>query len=171
MRTEIKCVCCGNAISGQLCGYCGFMNIAALDEEAADEIKKEADVYRREVIDKLSDFSVVSYEYGWIEKDSKFDLISTKNVKIADGNDCVNGVFWSKDQFGQNLEGNNTSQQIEISYKYDGKKKKFNCSLIPVQCDDFWHLGLEITKELKLMVYLGNSGKSAKSEPIELDFD
>ena len=170
MRNEARFSCCGSMISGQRCRYCGFVNVAALDNEAENEIRKEAEEHRKEMLGQLLDFSIVGYEYGWIEAESKFDLISQKNIRIADGNDCANGVFWSQEKFGQDLEDSSESKQIEIAYKYEGDTRKVSCDIAPVSCDDFWQIGLEITPELRLVVYLGNQKKSAKSEPVDLRF-
>lgn len=169
MNNSNTCICCGTPLEGQVCKYCGYMNVIALDEDAEMEKVKKARGYRSRLIAKLSDFSIVSYQYGWKEEESKFGLLGTKMIRLADGKDCFREIFWTSPEFGQNPNSANIARSVELSYKFNGKMKKAKCDINPVQCDSYWHIGLEITSKLRLIVYLGGKEKSAKSRLLNLD--
>lgn len=164
-----KCTCCNQIIESQFCGYCGFMNIAALDKPAEQKMAEEAQKWRRELIGQLSDYRVVSYEYGWKETESEFGLLHTKTKTLADGSQCDGKVFWTGIQFEQLPESSETPVAIELSYKFHGKEKRLDCEIIPAACEGLWQIGLEITEQMQLVVYLGNEHIFAKSAPLALE--
>lgn len=169
MDNDRRCACCKNTLEGQFCGYCGFMNIAAFDKTAEQETAAEAREWRKELIGQLSDYGIVSYEYGWKEEVSEFGFISTKINILADGRQCDGSVFWADRQFGQLLENETKPITIRLTYKFNGKENKLNCEIASAVCEDFWRIGLEITEQMRLVVYLGNEHKFAKSEPLAMN--
>lgn len=146
------------------------MNIAALDEAAGQETAAEALEWRKELITRLSDYCVICYEYGWKEKELQFGLLNTKIQKLADGSQCDRMVFWSDQKFGQGCsDGSALSETIRLLYRFDGRAKKLNCRMSLPDWEGFWQIGLEITSQMQLVVYLGNKSKYVKSEPLILE--
>lgn len=163
-----RCICCGTATEGRsFCPYCGFVQVVSMDTEGDkynEKIKKE---HRQEVIDALKNFSVVSYRYKWNAGASRLDLDTEERVKIADGKECDGNVRWAKETFGQSL-AEDKPIKLTIHYTCDGKKKQVTCSLKPVQCNDFWKLGVMIDQNLRLVVCLGTEQNHVKSSPMNL---
>ncbi len=169
MSDNTRCACCGNPLEGQKCGYCGFLNIASFDEAAERENAKDATNYRENLIRQISDISILGYQYGWKEEKNKFDLLKTTKMKLADGMQCYGDTYWSDQDFGQTISDDIKERELEFEYTFNGEKKTLKCNITPVKCDDFWHIGLKITDQLKLIVYLGREDKYAESKPMDLE--
>lgn len=169
MSDNTKCACCGNLLDGQKCAYCGFRNIASFDEDAETENTKDANNYRRGLIQRISDISIAGYQYGWKADKSVFDLLKTTKTKLADGMQCYGDIYWSDQDFGQTIRDDIKDCVLELEYAFNGEKKSLKCNITPVKCDDFWHVGLKITDQLKLIVYLGREDNYAESEPMDLE--
>ena len=168
MNDKMKCACCGKLLEGQFCEYCGFMNIVALDKKAEEENIIEAKAHRKERIEQITDISIVGYQYGWKEDERKYDLLRTTRIKLADGKQCDDTLFWNSQDFGQSAGESPKERTIELAYKFNGNEKKLKCAVTPVKCNDFWHIGLRITEQLKLIVCLGREDNYAESKPIDL---
>ncbi len=171
MDNEKKCACCRNSIESQFCGYCGFMNIAALDQAAEQETAEEAEKWRRELLSRLTDFSVTAYEYGWIEKESEFSLVNENVCILANASQCDGTVFWADSRFRQPPENGRKAVTMELAYRFNGREKKLKCEIVPAECDGFWRIGLEITERLQLVIFLGSEQKYEKSAKLMLNFE
>lgn len=166
MDEGMICACCGNKISAETspeCDYCGYVNIAVMGNSAANE--KGAAKHRKKILERLKNISVVSYEYGWKKEENEYAQLNKETLKLADGEQCDEKILWSTQEFGQIFDDEKIT--IEVSYKYDGKGWKVEkYELRPVKCDSFWHIGVEVNKQLKLTFYLGDDKHMSKGGEI-----
>jgi len=169
-NNQERCLCCGTVTEGRsFCPYCGFVQVVSMDsagEQYNDAIRKE---HRNEVVSLLKNFSISSYYYRWNEATSQLELDKSETVKLADGKDCDNRIFWSSQTFGQNRPENGQPMKLTLNYTFDSNRRQVTCQIKPVQCDDFWKIGVMIDQNLRLVVCLGNEKNCAKSVPMDLN--
>lgn len=166
-----KCKVCSRNITDSKCKYCGFANIEALDDYGEKIEVERAKQYRVEVIAKVTDFSVNTYRYEWDSLSSKL-VCERKNLKIADGNECLGKIKWSNASLGQTLSASDEQQEypLTITYKVDGKMKEAKIKIKKIKCNDFWKFGVKINKDFTMNFYLGTPDTHTVSSeyPIEL---
>ena len=181
--STIKCKFCGGESESQYHEYCGFFNAYNLGGEYEDKVDiekhknsseyKASQMYHDLTIKGITDISLVSYEYGWDEKSSQYKLLNTTTLKLADGNQCDGKVYWVPGkEFCQPPEKDIQSQTLEIFYKFNGTQYKAKCGITPVRSDDFYHIGVEVTRDFNLYIYLGSEtdeNKRAKSAFVALN--
>ncbi len=158
----IICACCGHDISAETvpeCDYCGYVNVGLIGKAAVDENKIMK--YRKKIIEKLRDISIVSYQYGWNEKENKYMMLAQEEIKLMDGTQCDGTVFWAPQEFGQFFE-DEEAITLELKYKYDGDERKLKYPIKPIPCKSFWRIGAEINEHLKLVVYLGDEKQNSR---------
>ena len=161
------CQCCGAAITGSKCGYCGFVEIIDMDGSGREVVEKMAGVRRKNLAGTVTDLSVVSYRYKWNEEKSRLELDKKEILRLADGRDCYPGLLWTDYSFGQLAAGKELT--LEIAYKVRGVQKQVSCKVTPVQSEDFWKIGLLIGQDLKLKLFLGTKQSYAEAEPVALE--
>lgn len=182
MMSIIKCKFCGGESESQYHAYCGFFNVYNFGGDDEDKVAIEAhsnspeykasQMYHDVTIKGITDISLMSYEYGWDEKSSEYKLLNTTTQKLADATQCDGKVYWVPDkEFCQPPEDDIHPQTLEISYKFNGTEYKAKCGITPVRSNDFYHIGVEVTKDFKLYIYLGSEkdvSKQAKSDFVAL---
>ncbi|MBQ6621766.1 MAG: hypothetical protein IJH75_02930 [Mogibacterium sp.] len=160
------CSCCGHDAPAQKCGYCGFLNTFTLSKDDEALIRERAASHRSDLIRSIRNLSVTGYRYG---AEAMSAEASTRSVRICAGKDCDRKIFWSKQQFGQNLDPDSAKRPLEITYSVGGRKRTLTAMMELVPCEEYWRLGLEITDDLRLNVYLGMEKTHSKSGPHELE--
>lgn len=165
------CKCCGNELTELKCSYCGYSNdVITFDDSAEEIIKKNMVAYKRDLINRIKDFSIDGYIYKWNNQTNKLDFLGNKKIIIADGLDCFNNIIWSEKVFGQDIDDVFSEKSVNITYSSNGKSICTTVNLKPVQCDDFWEIGVEIKDDLMLYIYLGNISTNTIAGPIALEF-
>ena len=164
---ERICRCCSSSFQGNRCEICGFPYINALDDAGEAQIRRNAAEYKTNLLKNLTDFSIESYRYVWNESAKTLKLAASEPVFVTHGADCHNSVVWSDEDFGQ-YPAEKKPFQLAISYRINGQKKNLSVSMTPVQTSGFWHVGMSINDQLRLVVYLGSKASHTKSQPIAL---
>lgn len=170
------CSCCGHIWEdGRICPRCGFFHqtqVGELNKDQLSEREKDIEEYRINLLENITNLSLKVYSYCWNEDSVKYVQSSDPMYRIISesGKDIFGeNIVWTKQEFGQFFTGNDNKSTIELGYIFDGANKQLKCEITPVECDDFWHVGLRITDQLELIVFLGREDNYAESEPMELD--
>lgn len=155
------------------CPYCGYDNRPILTVSSEDSSD-----HRRELLSKISAFSIKICKYRWNEQKRSFGMLETVELfdKNLTGNDYYKDVKVSDIEIAQ--IGVGKTKKLEIEYNYDGKPQKAAFEITPVQSGSPWRIGLLIDERLRLSVFIGDlySGKSVlnrdfvKVDGIELEF-
>lgn len=165
------CKVCGRTVLGNACTYCEYPQINTLDETVSELEKKLIDDFRRKKVESVTDFSINAYTYKWDSLSSNL-VCERKNLKIADGNECLGKIKWSNASFGQTLSTSDEQQEypLTITYKVDGKTKEAKIKIKKIKCNDFWKFGVKINKDFTVNFYLGTPDTHTVSSeyPIEL---
>lgn len=187
LKNVFSCKCCGRELKDFRCDYC-FLELPVdvggtdidkiVEQHMNSQLYKSSPAYlaspeyRRENLEKIGDISLKYYKYGWDEKKQKFGQIGKPeyHVIVKFGKELLGSdIIWSDQDFGQTISDDIKERELEFEYTFNGEKKTLKCNITPVKCDDFWHVGLKITDQLKLIVYLGRENKYAESKPIDLE--
>ena len=168
MSSEILCACCHHKIdfnSFPVCDRCGYLNMAIVgDSNVSDEAALS---YRRNLLSKLTDISVVGYQYGWKENTQKYELLSTKSRKIADGIECEGRIMWSDLDYGQWYDEKKKEVDVEISFSVEGKAHTVKHTFKPVKSTSFWHVGAMVTEDMNLVIYFGSKEDAVPSDGMD----
>lgn len=163
----MKCAVCNEEIAGGKCPRCEYLNTVSLDGVADASEKARADEYRNELVAKITAISIMGRK-GEYSASGEFKLTTTTYHKIADGTKCFDKIVWMDQVFAQHPEAEWKKENLEISYKFDGKEYKTKVGIMPIQTDDFWKLGVKLNKDLTLQFYLGNEKKNNVSDKVKV---
>ena len=141
-----KCKVCQTELSADYqCPYCGYD--AAVLTVSADYSSK----HKERILSSIDNISVTLFEYKANLKEQSFE--KTKNVSLFENNlngkKCNSSIIKSKYWISH---WNDQSKKIEIRYVFNGKQKKLNVALKPVQSEGLLYLGLHINENLRLDV-------------------
>lgn len=164
-----QCRCCNQEVSGRTCSYCGFLNIAVLDDTAHENELNRAAEHRQVILSSLTDFSIEAFTYQWNLARSILEEKGRKKIILVNGLDSLNKIHWSEKDFGQNVDEKDKKRTVEIKYSAGGVPKSLIANLDTIRCSDFWRLGLEIHDNFSVTVYLGNVDNYTKSGPYSLE--
>lgn len=163
----MKCAVCGEEFSGGKCPKCGYLNIVSLDGTADASEKARAEEYRNGIVKKITNISILGRK-GEYNSSGEFELKNDAYYKIADGIQCYEKIVWLNQVFAQHPEPEWKKENLEISYKYNGKEYKTKVGIMPIQTDDFWRIGVKLSKDFSLHFYLGNQNKNNVSDTIKI---
>lgn len=166
MDSGIICACCGHSISVETlpeCDYCGYINVGTLDGAAID--LDNAVSYRSDILKKLKNISVASYQYKWDKETLEYTQQARKEVKVADGVQCDQKIVWSTQEFGQSPDSLEPVV-LEVKYRYDGEVRQIRYPINPVPCESFWKVGVEVNAHLKMVFHLGDKKHTAQGDEI-----
>lgn len=154
--------------TGSRCGYCGFREIIDMDDSSTELISNLAEAHREKLSGSLTDISVMVYEYSWDQ--TALGLEKQRKVlrKLVDGKAGYPQMVWGDIKLGQQEPGQPIP--LQLSYQVNGRTKELQTSVTPVQCRDFWKLGVQIDRTLHLKVFLGTEEQYAVSERIPLEW-
>lgn len=167
MTTDVICACCHHKIdedSLPVCSYCGYLNSAYVGD--CNQADADALKHRRDLIAKLKNISIVGYQYGWNEKAKKYEQLSKKEYKIADGADCDGKIVWSSLDFGQWWDEEEKTVPVELTFQY-GKNWTVTRKFLPVESACFWHIGVGISEDMQLFIYFGDEHNYARSSGVD----
>ena len=163
------CLICKRELKGNKCEYDGFVTFTTFQDSIPESELKRAEAYREKLLSSIS-FSIEAKEYKWNEKSMKLDTLRTMDVKIADGLSCFGKIVWADQAFGQSLEDKSQQSEKEfvINYKVKDLKRSETLKITPVQCNDFWHIGVIIKEDFTFNVVLGTPDNYATSSTAQL---
>lgn len=162
------CICCKNPIEGQKCEFCGFMNIAALDNNAIAKLNEKAEVHRKSLLEKINNIQVASYSYK--VSVGKPVLEGTNYIVIAEsGSDCYDQIVWSNEKFAPNPSRKKGTRSLKVQYSVDGKKKDISVNIPLENFDNMWSLGVIINQDFTIQFYLGGSDNYTQSANYQLE--
>ncbi len=165
----LKCLVCTRELSNNKCEYDGFVTFAYFQPSDLASQLPRAKAHRDNILSGIC-FSVDAKEYKWNEKTMKFDSIKSMDIKIADGLSCFEKIAWANQPLGQSLEDKpqQNEKEIVINYKVKDKKKTATLKITPVQCNDFWKIGVIINADFTFNVVLGTAENYATSSSAQL---
>ena len=149
------CWCCGRKFFGTNCPHCNFIAIRDSSPEHTALIRNLALKHRQQILEELTDFSVIGHRYQWDEKAGKLVCTGEERIRLADGVDCQN-VFLSEPIFGQLPQKEGSLVPVSLSYRYQGVLRRAEVEIPAVRGNDFWQIGLCIDSDLSLLVFLGD---------------
>ena len=176
----MKCLCCRNTFdefeTEYVCSYCGFANFDTLDDSVdsgVDQLVKEyrrGNDYRKKLLSHVKAFSVKAYRSRWNDGRKAYDAPAAVELfdKSLSGNDLYKKTVISPVEVSQLGAGRQTS--LEIGYTFAGTAKRADARITPPQGQKPWRVGMEIDKDLRLTVFVGDiPADQTKSDPIALD--
>lgn len=164
-----KCTCCGEKTINGKCTYCGNIRIENIDGSANSIIEENANKHRYRVVKKIKNISVKTYKYGWNAANTDIEQQSAEYLKLCDGEDCLGRIYYCPERFAQNPGISEEERTMYISYEVDGNEKNVDVAIKPVKCAEYWDLGVKISDDLKLEVYIGDSENRAERKEIKLN--
>ena len=148
-----KCPCCLYSLRGKsICDYCGF--------EFDSDDKNIPSLIREHINNKINgirNIRIAIYRYGW--SNGRYDLINRSTIKVCDGKQCVNKIFWLPYDFMHERDKHNEKMPIVLLYENNGKEHECKCDVklsnVVNEQDGPWKLGIQI-RNLRLNIYIGN---------------
>lgn len=181
----MECIFCKKQLKEEkyFCEYCHFLNaddadLSETDREKLIEMHRSTEryqsspAYHDEILSKITNISIWTFQYGWDEKEGKFKQIGepVDQVIVKNGMDCNDRIAWGNMEFGQDSSDELTEKDIDISYQFDGKTRNETFPVMPVRCGNFWDIGVKIDKDYCMTLYLGRpDDNKAESMPKMLD--
>lgn len=163
------CPCCGRPAEDAYCGFCGLHMDRLRRTPDPDQAARMAADHREAFLAGLKDISVILYRYRWNPAASRLELRNAEGLRLADGQDCHPGVFWSEPLFGQLDPDDYPQLELKLSYFWRGRKKTAALTVPTLRTGSFWQLGLLVDDRLRLRVFLGDPTAFTVSEPLELE--
>lgn len=164
-----KCYCCnGNDFDGQVCSYCGFRQPIELDSRGREHNIENAKSHKEKTINNITDISVVAFKYDF-DDETGVTYQGENKIKIADGPECFNKMFFFGNQFEQNPDKSNPERELNLVYKFKGIEKTLSLSCRLPQTEDLWDIGVIIDDDLMLGVAIGSVSDNTKISGISLD--
>ena len=163
------CTCCGGIVIGTHCTYCNFSTESGATATTPKMELTRAAAHAESIIASLTDFSIVSYRYGWEPKRSRLEYQSEEILSLGDAQDFFQNIVWCNRGFAQLRNGTGTELKLTLTYYFKGKKKQIACTLPTVKCDSFWLFGISLDPSLHLKLHLGSGKKFIETAPIALE--
>lgn len=125
----MNCKCCNKQVSGSKCTFCGFVNIAVLDDSALQrELQRAAEhkktiQYKKAILSLISDFSIEAFTYKYNKATNKLEEKDRRKIVLLDSVDSFNRKYWSNKSFMQNIEEKASKRDVRIKFFLIKKKR------------------------------------------------
>ena len=163
-----ECLCCKKPLNVQKCEFCGFMNIAALDDNAIMKLTEKAETHRKSILEKINSIQVASYSYK--VSTGKPILEGTNYITVSDnGTDCYKRIAWGNEKFAPNPSRKKETRKMDVQYSVSGKKKDIKVAIPLENFDNLWSLGVCINEDFSIQFYLGDSDNHTQSANYQLE--
>ena len=165
--SNMKCKVCGyDKIKDNVgsCPVCGFPVIYLSDDSNENKQMMENLVndYRRNNLSFIK-ISLVIYEHK-LENEVLKPI--KKVITLATVSELTEGkILWNKQDFARVEE--DLELELEIQ-KFTLAPKKVTCKIKAPNLKELWKVGVELTKNLSIILVVGNEKVYTKSVPIEL---
>lgn len=164
---NMKCNVCGyDKITNDVgnCPVCGFPIIYLSDDsnENKQMMKNLVNDYRKNNLSFIK-ISLVIYEHK-LENEVLKPI--KKVITLATANELTEGkILWNKQDFARVEE--DLELELEIQ-KFTLAPRKVTCKIKAPNLKELWKVGVELKKDLSIVLVIGNEKIYTKSAPIEI---
>lgn len=163
------CKCCGRETESSKCWYCRHQNITLLDDSGLQKEIERGQKKKQQILDSIKDISINKFIYKWNDDQNTIEPAGTERDVICNGTSCYENTVWSSSEFAQVPAVENGAKSITIFYTLDGVSKSVTTEINTIATEDFWKIGVKITDDLRMVVYLGTVSNNSSSEAFDID--